>query len=115
MTVGERIKQRRIELGLNQSELAELMGYSGKSSICKAETGGDSVTTRTIERFAKALKTTPRHLMGWDTEEIITDAPFVSVSALLVKDNLLGIIADFDENQLNALIKYAKLIARGDL
>lgn len=65
MTVGERIKQRRIELGLSQEELARKMGYSGKSSVCKAETYGDSITTAKITKYAEALDVSEAYLMGW--------------------------------------------------
>lgn len=73
MTVGERIKLRRIELGLSQEELAKRMGYSGKTSVSKAETSGDGVTTTKIAKFADALMTTPAHLMGWTDEPITID------------------------------------------
>ena len=69
MTVGNRIKQRRLELGLTQTELAERMGYSGKSSVCAAETGGDNITTTKVRKFAKALGVSFRYLMGLDNED----------------------------------------------
>ena len=66
MTVGQRIKQRRIELGLTQSDLAKKMGYHGKSAVCAAETRDDHITTTKIKKFAEALNVTPRYLMGWE-------------------------------------------------
>ena len=65
MTIGERIKQRRKELGLSQSQLAEKMGYKTPSAICKAETVEDNFTTDRIREFAAALETTENYLMGW--------------------------------------------------
>ena len=35
MGIGDRIKQRRIELGMSQQELATAMGYTSKSTINK--------------------------------------------------------------------------------
>ena len=73
MTVGERIKKRRIELGLTQEELAKRMGYKGKTSVCVAETKGDNVTTTKVEKFAKALDVSAKYLMGWeDTDDNTT-------------------------------------------
>jgi len=72
MTVGERIKNRRIQLGLTQEQLAEKMGYSGKSTICKAETCGDDITTAKVNKYARALKCSFEYLMGW--EDNIPDA-----------------------------------------
>ena len=66
MTVGNRIKQRRIELGLTQTELAERMGYSGKTSVCMAEKCDDNITTTKVQRYADALGVTPGYLMGWE-------------------------------------------------
>lgn len=66
MTVGERIKERRIELGMSQTDLAIKMGYKTKSSICEVEKGGDNLTQCRIYKFAEALNTTPSKLMGLD-------------------------------------------------
>ena len=66
MTVGERIKRRRLELGLTQEELAQKMNYKGKTSVCVVETGGDNVTTTKVKKFAEALGVSPSFLMGWE-------------------------------------------------
>ena len=66
MTVGQRIKQRRMELGMTQSELAEKMGYKGKTSVCAAETKGDNITTTKITKYAKALGVSIKYLMGYE-------------------------------------------------
>ena len=69
MTVGNRIKQRRIELGLTQSDLAERMGYSGKTSVCMAENCGDNITTTKVRKFAEALGVSFRYLMGYEDDD----------------------------------------------
>lgn len=66
MTVGERIKQRRTELGLTQLDLALRMGYTSKAAICKAEKESENMTSDRVTKFAKALNTTEAYLMGWD-------------------------------------------------
>lgn len=67
MTVGERIKQRRIELGMSQSDLAIKMGYKNKSAICRVEKDYEqNLTLDRVELFAKSLNCTPAYLMGWD-------------------------------------------------
>ena len=66
MTTGERIKQRREELGLTQTELAERMGYKSRAAICTVEKDKEDLTTTRIRKFAKALQTTPAYLMGWE-------------------------------------------------
>ncbi|MCL2248644.1 MAG: transcriptional repressor LexA [Oscillospiraceae bacterium] len=64
----ENIKNRRTELGLSQEELAEKMGYRDRSAIAKIEAGKVDIPQSKIEAFAKALNTTPAHLMGWVRE-----------------------------------------------
>ncbi len=64
--LGQRIRQRRIELGLTQDELAKRVGYSSRSSVNKIEIGKNLLTQPKIIIFAKALQTTPSYLMGWD-------------------------------------------------
>lgn len=67
MELSDRVRKKRIELGLSQEELAERMGYSSRSSINKIEMGRP-VTQKIIIRLAKALDTTPSYLMGWEEE-----------------------------------------------
>lgn len=69
MNVGERIKQRRLELGLSQDELAKKVGYKSRSSINKIELSRD-LPLRKVELMAKALDTTPGYLMGWSDETL---------------------------------------------
>lgn len=42
MTIGERIRNRRIELNMTQEELAKKAGYKSRSSINKIELSRDS-------------------------------------------------------------------------
>lgn len=65
MTVADRIKYLRERLGWTQEQLAEKMGYSGKSSISKIETSGNNITLKKIEKLAPILKTSHAYLMGW--------------------------------------------------
>ena len=69
MEVGERIRQRREQLGMTQEELAEKVGYISRSSIAKVEANANGMVQSKLLRFAKALKTTPAYLLGWAEEE----------------------------------------------
>lgn len=42
------------------------MGYKSKTSIHKAEQGITDLPQSKIIEFARALKTTPSYLMGWE-------------------------------------------------
>lgn len=63
--IGNRIKQRRIELDMSQEELAHRIGYKSKSSINKIELGIQGLTQSKIKIIADALRTTPDYIMGW--------------------------------------------------
>lgn len=63
--LGERIKLRRKQLKMSQTDLARLTGYSDKTAISKIENGINDLNQTKIVLFAKALRTTHQYLMGW--------------------------------------------------
>ena len=71
----ENIRRRRIELELTQDQLAERLGYSGKSMIAKIEAGKVDLSQSKIVAFAEALQTTPARLMGWDDNSVYYGDP----------------------------------------
>lgn len=66
----ENIKKRRQELNMSQQELAEAVGYSGKSMVSQVENGLIDLPVTMILKFAEALEIDPGDLMGWEGEEI---------------------------------------------
>lgn len=66
MNTGDRIKQRRMELGLTVDDLAERINKS-RATIYRYENGDiENMPTTILEPLAKALYTTPADLMGWE-------------------------------------------------
>ena len=65
MTLGEKIKARRIELGLSVDQIAEKIDRN-RATVYRYENSdiGD-IPTGVLETLAKALSTTPAELMGW--------------------------------------------------
>lgn len=76
MSIGERIKMRREELGWTQEELAKKMGYKSKSTINKIELGKSDVTQRKVPEYAKVLMTTSAYLLGMDDAENSQESPY---------------------------------------
>ena len=69
MTIGERIKQRRMELGLSVDEVAEKLGKN-RATVYRYESNEiENLPVGTLEPLAKILETTPAQLMGWEYEE----------------------------------------------
>lgn len=68
-SIGERIKQRRKELGYNADYLANKLGVS-RSTIFRYEKGDiEKVPVEIIAVLAEILQTTPEYLMGWSQTE----------------------------------------------
>ena len=65
IVLGETIREKRLERGWTQPELAERMGCN-KSTILRIERGEHDLTQSRIAEFARALGTTPGYLMGWE-------------------------------------------------
>ncbi len=67
MTIYDRIRARRTELGMTVEELAHKMGYKDKSSISKIENGKADIPQSKVLAFAQALNTTTAYLIGAET------------------------------------------------
>jgi repressor LexA len=77
MTIGERIKNRRKELGLTVDEVAERLGKN-RATIYRYESNEiESLPSPVLEPLADVLLTTPAYLMGWgdDKKEIAPIKP----------------------------------------
>jgi transcriptional regulator with XRE-family HTH domain len=108
MTVGDRIRHRRIALGLTQEELAQKMGYKSRSSINKLESSRNLPLSK-VEQMAKALDCTPGSLMGWDAEyDIAKTNPVDKTVEMHIEINSL--YDRMTENQRNRLINIMKIM-----
>jgi transcriptional regulator with XRE-family HTH domain len=97
MTIGDRIKQRRNELGWSQRELAKRMGYSDNSTLARIEQGKVDVYQNKVVQFSEVLGVSIPFLMGWEEEEqkndiianvvlkLRTDSDFLSAIESLYK------------------------------
>lgn len=64
MTIGEKIKEIRLNRGLKQSDLAEKSGLS-RVAIGNYERNDRTPGTEQVERLAAALGVSPVDLIGW--------------------------------------------------
>lgn len=72
MTVGERIRNKRENLGISQTDLAKKIGIS-KQTLYKYETNIiTNIPSNIIENIATILNVSPCILMGWESEQIHT-------------------------------------------
>ena len=89
----ENIKKRRLELNMSQQELAEAVGYKGKSMISQVENGQIDLPITMVKKFAEALKIDAGDLMGWEDFEIVHDGNIIydkdaAIKELLNKSNV---------------------------
>lgn len=117
------IKSRRIELGLTQQKLAELVGYKGKSMIAQIEKGSVDLSSTMITKFAEALKTTESDLLGWndtqdddrcnhftkEDEDIVADFITDKIKNKYIR-LLYETLGDITEAEGEELIRYAEFI-----
>ena len=85
MTIGKRIKERRLELGLTADALADALNKD-RSTIYRYESNDiEKLPTTVLEPLAKALQTTPAYLMGWVGSENETVKKNDSISKIILK------------------------------
>ena len=65
MNIGERIKKRRLELGLSVDDIAEKL-EKNRATIYRYESSAiESMPVSVLAPLAETLRTTPGYLMGW--------------------------------------------------
>ena len=69
MTTGEKIKQRRVELGWSLRELAKRMGYANQSTVSRIEKGEIDIPQSKVVKFAEVMGTSVAFLMDWEEEK----------------------------------------------
>lgn len=98
MTLAERVKLKRKELGLTQEELAHRMGYKSRVSVNKIEMGRP-ITQKIIVKLAEALDTSPSYLMGWEEEDNKKDVNYNNIG------NDCSIVENTKDEQLSRRYK----------
>ena len=92
MNVGERIKQRRKELGVSADKLGEALGKD-RSTIYRYEKGDiEKLPLDILEPIAKMLQTTPQYLMGWEEVKKKNDRLSDIVLKMTEDEELLDIV-----------------------
>jgi len=98
--IGEKILSLRKGLGLNQSDLANMLNkkYDGlvldSSVISKYEKGLRKVPVDLLIGFAESLQTTPNHLLGFETDQLV-DAQSEKIRKL---EQELAVLREFRDN-----------------
>lgn len=91
--IGQRIKALRKNKGLNQQELADLLGKSLRT-VQKYETGEIEVSIATVNQLADLLDSTPTFLLGYEANPAPISNLSDIISFLFHLEQIAGV--DFD-------------------
>lgn len=84
MTIGDRIRKRREELGYTQDELAKKLGYKSRSSVNKVEMSRE-IPMKKVKMYADILDMSIPSLMGWEDKEDIIEMADMDAKLILME------------------------------
>ena len=100
MTIGAKIKQARIDHGLTQEALGNLVGVQ-KSAIAKWETGRvENIKRSALAKLAEVLEMNPAELVGGSVENNVSEA----------MQEAINFISDMSEDEIAELMNIAKYV-----
>lgn len=109
MEISERIKNRRIELGMTQEELARKVGYTSKTTIAKIESNANQLRQSKIAEIAKALDVTPSYIMGWSESDPLPVPEYIPEIQILT-----DLLPQLTQTQRDTLVQTAKVFAESN-
>lgn len=116
MTIGKKIKDLRKKQNISIDELASKLGKN-RATIYRYEKGDiENLPLDTLVPLAKALNTTPAHLMGWDeTQEYIAKEVFSYLNEVPLDRLELWFDQfkrfNFTKKEVEKIVEYAQFIA----
>ena len=101
MTIGERIKNRRKELGISAEKLAADIGVSA-ATIYRYENGDiEKMNSKKLKPIAEVLRTTPADLMGWDSNE----------KKDVVMEEVMNLLANVPSEKMDQVKDYLRFLS----
>lgn len=103
MTIGERIRARRKEIGMSADELGKRLGKD-RSTVFRYEKGDiEKVPIDILEPIAKALNTTPAALMGWEEVQKNNDVLADIIVRLRTDSDFFNVVSKLNELESDKL------------
>lgn len=85
MKIGEKIKQRRLELGFSVDEIANRLGKN-RATVYRYENGNiKDLPIDVLVPLAEILETTPAELVGWSSD-ITENAQYNSIEDIIANE-----------------------------
>ena len=112
MTLGDRIKQKRITCGLSVDELAERLGKN-RATVYRYENGDiENLPITILGPIAQALDTTPAYLMGIE-QNLEEDTDII---AKMYKDSKIlahvELLLKLDSSDRDAIYEFSEFMAK---
>lgn len=105
MTIGERIHNRRLEVGLSVDELAKILGKN-RATVYRYESDDiQNLPLGILGPLSDALQTTPAYLVGWEKE----NAPAVKDEGkgrMAIMTELASNLSDQELDEIISLIQW---------
>ena len=106
MSIGEKIKERRMELRWSQRELSDKIGYSNHSTIARIESGKVDLPQSKVVKFSEVLGVSVAYLMGWEEENT---APENGSGMSKAKLDLLALVDNCSDEEAARLLQMMEL------
>lgn len=104
--IGNKIKSRRIELGMTQMDLAKKMGYKSKSTINKIELGINDINQSKMVKMAHVLEVPVEYFI--DDNVVENSTASVSVKHLSKYAELLSKLSPKSQASAIQYIEFLK-------
>lgn len=111
--VGDRIRRRRILMGLTQDQLGEALNISYQQ-IQKYETGANRVSAGRLYLIARKLEVAPGWFFDTDPHDSDTDPLLAPGSSRLVMDFVRGFARINDERLKSLIVSLVRTLAEQD-
>lgn len=123
MTLGKKIKERRIELGMSQDELAQKLGYTHRSTISRIERDLTNPPLTKLIAYAEALDMPPEELIDCvDDDALVADSNIHNNSQTAKFQNsmydryhaLFDLVKDATPEEMDQIEQIVKVIVKGN-
>lgn len=109
MSINERIKNRRIALDMSQDELANKIGYAGRDSVSRIESGKHSVPQSKLVAIANALNCSVNYLLGIDENENQISQDY-NLNLSVAQKQLISMMDNMSSSEQIKLLRIAEIV-----
>lgn len=110
MATGDKIRQRRKELGWSLRDLAHRMGYANHSTVARIEKGEIDIPQSKVVKFAEVMGTSVAFLMDWEEEKKKNNIQTDIVLRMRTDDIFLSAVEALYEMDSDKLAGFLRLI-----